>query len=397
MEDDDATAHPPPPLSPLPPPTAASHPAAATKRKSSLISQPPVPAPAHPSEPHSITAFHSPLPPSAPPSAPSRFLFPQPSYDAQLDGPTLLLPASTSPSLPHDLLERHYAVLGSDGRCRLTVLDAFFLSYALPVLRVTGEDGDMISAQQLLVRVCEAERRFLSLFAAYAHWTALGWVVRPGSKMGVDFLLYPHHHLHVRTHSTSADSRAQRGVRCSRRRRDRQLTPVLSVCCCGSLCSATPSKCWTRGAMTVCRLLCPGMPSSASSGRSRRSGPVSTETAASREASHMKAGGWTSVCRSTSHCLSPFHCPLLQRLLVCSTSVPAMSGEEEDGERLWAALPPCHVSSVSVVSQGLQARMEKTGGGVETGSASDGSKRSRMKAPRSRAADGSPSSSVLSA
>ena len=213
MEVDDAATVPAAPLSPSSSPSSDSAPKLTTlvKRKSPPITQASLSSQAiHPSDSPSTTS-HPLLPPLPPPSVPSRLHFPQPSYDAHLDGCVAVLPRSLSPSHPHDLLVRHFAMAGADGRCWLTLLDAFFLSHTLSVLRVTGEDGKAVSARQLLVRACAVEPRFPSQFAVYAHWTARGWVVRQGSKMGVDFLLYPHHQLGKRTHSTSARSRTQRG------------------------------------------------------------------------------------------------------------------------------------------------------------------------------------------
>ena len=42
-------------------------------------------------------------------------------------------------------------------------------------------------------RYCEMHGRFRLLYFAYHHYRQLGWVVRGGSKMGVDMVLYEDH------------------------------------------------------------------------------------------------------------------------------------------------------------------------------------------------------------
>ena len=163
------------------------------------------PGPSTPSTPSIPTPLPGPSPPpSSPFPLPSRVLFPNAPYPSLLDGCSVLLPPLSRPSSPpHDVLQRQYGAQTADGRCRLTLCEAFFLLHALQALTVTDGEGRPLTGEQLLSRCCEADGRFLSLFAVYAHWTALGWVVRQGSKMGVDFLLYPYRPLTTRTHSTS--------------------------------------------------------------------------------------------------------------------------------------------------------------------------------------------------
>ena len=111
---------------------------------------------------------------------------------------------SSPPSAPHPLVQSAFAVAEEGGGCRLSLLEAFFLVHAFDALAVHC-DGARMSAAALLSHAHSTELRFVQSFCAFAYWTALGWVVRRGSKLGVDFLLYPYRALSARTgrtHST---------------------------------------------------------------------------------------------------------------------------------------------------------------------------------------------------
>ncbi|KAG5513728.1 hypothetical protein PMAC_000766 [Pneumocystis sp. 'macacae'] len=94
---------------------------------------------------------------------------------------------------------------------QLHLEEAFFLSYGLGVLdiNISGEMGvktsmDMLllfcslsSAQDMRIesrikQPIQADNRFLVSYVAYHHYRSLGWVVRPGVKFAVDWLLYKH-------------------------------------------------------------------------------------------------------------------------------------------------------------------------------------------------------------
>lgn len=87
---------------------------------------------------------------------------------------------------------------------QLTPEEAFFLAYGLGVLEI-WEDGanEPLSARSLfrLFRQwsyfppqpstsLQPDDPFLVSYVAYHHFRSLGWVVRPGVKFGVDYLLY---------------------------------------------------------------------------------------------------------------------------------------------------------------------------------------------------------------
>lgn len=82
---------------------------------------------------------------------------------------------------------------------QLTPEEAFFLSYGLGVLDIrsppnsTTESrslGTASSLLQTLAPTTPTSDAFLLNYAVYHHFRSLGWVVRPGIKFGVDYLLY---------------------------------------------------------------------------------------------------------------------------------------------------------------------------------------------------------------
>lgn len=87
---------------------------------------------------------------------------------------------------------------------QLTLEEAFFLSYSLGVLDITDERSQsLISSSRLLqlgrqhsyfppaaVEELRPDDSFMLNYAVYHHFRSLGWVVRPGVKFAVDYLLY---------------------------------------------------------------------------------------------------------------------------------------------------------------------------------------------------------------
>ncbi|KAF8541592.1 hypothetical protein BDD12DRAFT_916596 [Trichophaea hybrida] len=88
---------------------------------------------------------------------------------------------------------------------QLTLEEAFFLMYGLGALKITGLEGNKpIEVRDALCLFRkysyfppledEAELHpddtFLLNYVVYHHFRSLGWVVRPGIKFGVDYLLY---------------------------------------------------------------------------------------------------------------------------------------------------------------------------------------------------------------
>lgn len=67
--------------------------------------------------------------------------------------------------------------------------EAYFLAFGLGVLRVKRSGSD-ISLDELYADLFAHNHQFPLRYAAYHHFRHKGWVVRPGVRMGVDFLLY---------------------------------------------------------------------------------------------------------------------------------------------------------------------------------------------------------------
>lgn len=97
------------------------------------------------------------------------------------------------------------AEVESQEHLQLTPEEAFFLSYALGVLDVRTPPcnehdesrksasvplGPASSLLRTLAPTLPTSDAFLLNYAVYHHFRSLGWVVRPGIKFGVDYLLY---------------------------------------------------------------------------------------------------------------------------------------------------------------------------------------------------------------
>lgn len=111
------------------------------------------------------------------------------------------------PVLKKDLVERdnggesdgeeEVEVLENQEHLQLTPQEAFFLSYGLGVLDIRSPPpndshslGNAPSLLKLFAPTLAPSEPFLLNYAVYHHFRALGWVVRPGIKFGVDYLLY---------------------------------------------------------------------------------------------------------------------------------------------------------------------------------------------------------------
>lgn len=87
---------------------------------------------------------------------------------------------------------------------QLTAEEAFFLVYALGVLEIQDPNTSQRIPTSRLLSLCRShsyfppkppssttpDDPFLISYVAYHHFRSLGWVVRPGIKFGVDYLLY---------------------------------------------------------------------------------------------------------------------------------------------------------------------------------------------------------------
>jgi tRNA-splicing endonuclease subunit Sen2 len=85
---------------------------------------------------------------------------------------------------------------------QLTCEEAFFLVYGIGTLEVSDK-GSPLSSSNLLAlfaanstfppgesRYLQPDNSFLLRYVVYHHFRSLGWVVRPGVKFAVDYLLY---------------------------------------------------------------------------------------------------------------------------------------------------------------------------------------------------------------
>ena len=79
---------------------------------------------------------------------------------------------------------------------RLSIDEAFFMSYALGVLIVHDVvDGAAVALDNdaLWCRLQIARPDFIILYLAYHHFRSKGWIARTGLQYGVDFVLYQRH------------------------------------------------------------------------------------------------------------------------------------------------------------------------------------------------------------
>lgn len=112
-------------------------------------------------------------------------------------------PGSTTDELVPE--PKQMTVVENQEHLNLSLEEAFFLSYGLGVLNVYCDDSDTILPPSSLLSLfrrhsyhpsrslsvaAEPDDPFMLSYAAYHHYRAAGWVVRPGIKFGADYLLY---------------------------------------------------------------------------------------------------------------------------------------------------------------------------------------------------------------
>ncbi|CAZ86302.1 unnamed protein product [Tuber melanosporum] len=110
-----------------------------------------------------------------------------------------------SPSSRRRSLERPVADVEDIEHLQLTLEEAFFLSFGLGVLELTDADTNKKISQKDMLRLfrghaCfpprdpqssfEPDDPFMLSYVVYHHFRSLGWVVKPGVKFAVDYLLY---------------------------------------------------------------------------------------------------------------------------------------------------------------------------------------------------------------
>lgn len=125
-----------------------------------------------------------------------------PSIDNAPSLPTFTIEDSTH-LLPRTEDELSATILNRE-HLQLTAEETFFLVYALGVLDVSDPSkSTALNTKDLLALFCrhsyfppaynlsiKPSAPFLISYVAYHHFRSLGWVVRPGIKFGVDYLLY---------------------------------------------------------------------------------------------------------------------------------------------------------------------------------------------------------------
>lgn len=95
-----------------------------------------------------------------------------------------------------DLLEAAGVTVPGVKAVRLSLDEAFFMTYALECLSVyeiiqgAAMELDIVA---LWCRLRDARPDFLTLYLAYHHFRSKGWIPRTGLQYGVDFVLYQRH------------------------------------------------------------------------------------------------------------------------------------------------------------------------------------------------------------
>ncbi|XP_050434422.1 tRNA-splicing endonuclease subunit Sen2 [Adelges cooleyi] len=72
----------------------------------------------------------------------------------------------------------------------LLLEEAFFLHFTLECLEIKNEDGMFINTTQCWNIFNSLKTNFPYYYAAYHYYRSRGWVVKPGSQYGGDFVLY---------------------------------------------------------------------------------------------------------------------------------------------------------------------------------------------------------------
>lgn len=114
-------------------------------------------------------------------------------------------PAASDPSKPTEQdLEAEAAAIENQEHLQLNPSEAFFLVYALGILQIRAQDTSALLLPETLFTLfrqhsyfppretqnLQPDDPFLLQYVIYHHFRSLGWVVRPGIKFAVDWLLY---------------------------------------------------------------------------------------------------------------------------------------------------------------------------------------------------------------
>jgi len=142
--------------------------------------------------------------PSEPPSPTAPTVPPAPdSVEAESPSPTLQLHTNSDEMTPQDKLDAAAAIINQE-HLQLTPPEAFFLAYALGTLSIHDPSTSLPIPPPALFTLFRSHSHFPPLpptalqpddpfllsYTTYHHFRSLGWVVRPGLKFAVDYLLY---------------------------------------------------------------------------------------------------------------------------------------------------------------------------------------------------------------
>lgn len=107
-----------------------------------------------------------------------------------------------SPKAGTESLDRTIPEIENQEHLQLTLEEAFFLTYGLGLLDIYSQETGQVMPTAALWTIfrlyscfppaCETrpDDPFLISYVVYHHFRSLGWVVRPGIKFAVDYLLY---------------------------------------------------------------------------------------------------------------------------------------------------------------------------------------------------------------
>lgn len=114
-------------------------------------------------------------------------------------------PAASDPSNPAKQdLDAEAVAIENQEHLQLNPSEAFFLVYALGILQIRAQNTSALLLPEILFTLfrshsyfppretqdLQPDDPFLVQYVVYHHFRSLGWVVRPGMKFAVDWLLY---------------------------------------------------------------------------------------------------------------------------------------------------------------------------------------------------------------
>ncbi|XP_048334024.2 tRNA-splicing endonuclease subunit Sen2-1 [Ziziphus jujuba] len=76
---------------------------------------------------------------------------------------------------------------------QLGLEEAFYLCYSLKCLNIVGEDKCLMNVEEFWLLMKSRKAIFPDFYKGYSHLRMKNWVVKSGSRYGVDFVAYRHH------------------------------------------------------------------------------------------------------------------------------------------------------------------------------------------------------------